>query len=52
LDASTSQQVVSSEVVRTTSYGPLFATIAGIYLASAVTWLAIDCRQRLDVEVR
>jgi sugar phosphate permease len=50
LDASSSQQVVSGEVVRTTSYGPLFATIAGIYLASAVTWLAIDCRQRLDVE--
>jgi drug/metabolite transporter superfamily protein YnfA len=35
-------------VIKHIDYGPLFAAIAGIYLLSALSWLLVDCRQRLD----
>ena len=35
---------------RVTSFGPLFAVVAGAYLLSALSWFFIDCTQRLDLE--
>jgi nitrate/nitrite transporter NarK len=49
LDAnSTTSTAADGALVRQINYAPLFATIAAIYLAAALSWLAIDCRQRLD----
>lgn len=48
LDWSTTQHSAGGEIVKQISYTPLFLTIAAIYLASSLTWLFVDCRQRLD----
>lgn len=36
--------------VRVTSFGPLFAVVAGAYVLSALSWFFIDCTQRLDLK--
>jgi sugar phosphate permease len=50
LHASTTEAMVAGKLVQQVNYGPLLAVIAAIYAACGVTWLAIDCRQRLDEE--
>ena len=34
-----------------TSFGPLFAVVAGAYMLSALSWFFIDCTQRLDLDI-
>jgi hypothetical protein len=48
LDWNTTNQNIAGEIVKHIDYGPLFAAIAGIYLLSALTWLFVDCRQRME----
>jgi nitrate/nitrite transporter NarK len=48
LDQNTTTQTVAGESIKHIDYGPLFAAIAGIYLLSSLTWLFVDCRQRLE----
>ena len=40
---------VNGEIV--TSFGPLFAVVAGAYMLSALSWFFIDCTQRLDLDI-
>ena len=40
---------VNGETV--TSFGPLFAVVAGAYMLSALSWFFIDCTQRLDLDI-
>ena len=40
---------VNGETV--TSFGPLFAVVAGAYMLSALSWFFIDCTQRLDLGI-
>jgi ACS family glucarate transporter-like MFS transporter len=48
LDWSTTTRTVGGEAIKHIDYGPLFAAVAGIYLLSSLSWLAVDCRERLD----
>jgi MFS family permease len=47
LDWNTTTSTISGQLIRQIDYGPLLAAVAGIYLVSALCWLAVDCRQRL-----
>jgi MFS transporter, ACS family, glucarate transporter len=51
LHASTTDSIVSGRLVQQVDYGPLLTVIATIYAACGITWLVIDCRQRLDAGV-
>jgi ACS family glucarate transporter-like MFS transporter len=48
LDRNTTTQTIAGDIIKHIDYGPLFAAIAAIYLLSALSWLLVDCRQRLD----
>ncbi len=48
LDYNTTEQVIGGVTRSVTNYNPLFLTVAGMYLISALTWLFIDCTQSLE----
>jgi MFS transporter, ACS family, glucarate transporter len=48
LDWFTQASIVGGETVAVTNWNPLFYLLAGMYLASGVCWLAVDCTQSLE----
>ena len=48
LDYNTAEQVIDGVTRSVTNYNPLFLTVAGMYLISAVMWLFIDCTKSLE----
>lgn len=48
LDWNTTTRMIEGEAIKHTNYGPLLAAIATIYFTSSLSWLLVDCRQRLD----
>ena len=48
LDFSTTTQTIAGETIKHVEYGPVLIAVAGIYLLSALTWLAVDCRETLS----
>jgi len=50
LDWFTESKLVDGETISTTSWGPLFYLLAGMYLASGLCWLLVDCTRTLDVD--
>ena len=44
----TGKAEVAGRLVETTNWGPLFTLLAGMYLASGVCWLLVDCTRSLD----
>lgn len=50
LDYFTTTSEVEGEVVRTTSYTPIFVVVGVFYIAAGICWLFIDCTDPLEVE--
>lgn len=50
LDWNTNSQVVDGTKISLINWGPLFMLLAGMYLASGVFWLFIDCNDSLETE--
>ena len=50
LDWNTTSQVVDGTKISLINWGPLFMLLAGMYLASGVFWLFIDCNDSLETE--
>jgi MFS family permease len=50
LDRFTTRTLVSGQEVASTDWGPLFFLLAGMYLASGVLWLLVDCTRRIEPE--
>lgn len=48
LDWNSTVRYLGGEQHMHVNYGPLLAVVAAIYLVSALSWLFVDCRQRLD----
>jgi hypothetical protein len=48
LEANKHVRIVGGETVDHYNYGPLLAVVALIYVASALTWLVVDCRKKLE----
>ena len=51
LDRYSERQLIDGVEQVVTNYNPLFAVVAGMYLASAACWLLIDCTRTLDRSV-
>ena len=50
LDLNTTSQVVDGTKTSLINWGPLFMLLAGMYLASGIFWLFIDCNDSLETE--
>ena len=48
LDWNTTQAVVDGITESVTDYNPLFATVAAMYMISAVCWFMVDCTDSLE----
>ena len=48
LDASTTKSIIDGETQTTVNWTPFLCVLAGMYFASAVAWLTIDCTQSLE----
>ena len=48
LDWSTTKQEIAGKIVSHTNWDPLFLLLAGMYLASGILWLLIDCTKSLE----
>ena len=48
LDWSTTRQEIAGTIVSHTNWDPLFLLLAGMYLASGILWLMIDCTKSLE----
>jgi nitrate/nitrite transporter NarK len=48
LDWNSTTRHVGEETIKHINYGPLLAAVAAIYFVSALSWLLVDCRERLD----
>lgn len=47
LDAYTTKETIAGQLVKHTTWSPLFYLIAAMYLGSGLCWLLIDCTQKL-----
>ena len=52
LDWFTRTEQVADKLVKITSWDPLFYLLAGMYLASGLCWLMVDCTKPLEDTVR
>ena len=50
LDRFTTKALVNGQAIATTNWAPLFVLLAGMYLASGLCWLLVNCTRSLDVE--
>jgi len=48
LDWFTSKVPLDGQVVETTDWGPLFYLLSGMYLASGLCWLLVDCTKKIE----
>lgn len=48
LDWFTRQSTIEGQIVATTDWGPLFYLLSGMYLASGLCWLLVDCTKQLE----
>ena len=44
----TTESLVGGETIQTVNYGPVFTMVGIMYLASAFSWLFINCTNSLD----
>ena len=51
LDACTTKELISGTLKSTVNWTPFLWLLAGMYLASAIAWLTIDCTDSIDREV-
>lgn len=50
LDWFTSSPTINGRTVETTDWGPLFFLLSGMYFASGLCWLLVDCTKPLEAE--